>query len=73
METAQRTQYPLIKEYTLNHNIKALYSLIKGYWVLRLRHGVPHGGESSPNASRSGQASTGREEASLAVGLEIEA
>ena len=27
----QRTQYPLIKEYTLNHNMR---SLIKGYWVL---------------------------------------
>ena len=34
--TTQRTQYPLIKEYTLNLRtlqFKA-YSLIKGYWVL---------------------------------------
>ena len=35
---AQISQYPLIKEYTLNHNIQPLlfkvYSLIKGYWVL---------------------------------------
>ena len=33
------TQYPFIKEYTLNHNNKApinllVYSLIKGYWAL---------------------------------------
>ena len=32
-------QYPLIKEDTLNHNMKSLqqfkvYSLIKGYWAL---------------------------------------
>ena len=31
---AQRTQYPLIKEYTLNHNIKA----IKGLYNLRYIH-----------------------------------
>ena len=34
----QRSQYPLIQEYTLNHNTKdsifKVYSLIKGYWVL---------------------------------------
>ena len=37
-EDTQRSQYPLIKEYTLNHNVEAslckVYSLIKGYWVL---------------------------------------
>ena len=36
---AQRTQHPLIKDYTLKLNLKALtyfrvYSLIKVYWVL---------------------------------------
>ena len=31
---SQRAQYPLIKEYSLNHNMKPLYSLIKGYWAL---------------------------------------
>ena len=39
MGGTQRAQYPLIREYTLNHNIKApicfrVYSLIKGYWAL---------------------------------------
>ena len=35
---AQRTQYPLIKEYTLNNRALIwwfkVYSLIKGYWDL---------------------------------------
>ena len=29
--TSQRLQYPLIKQYALNHKV---YSLIKGYWSL---------------------------------------
>ena len=35
---AQRVQYPLIKGYSLHHNMNPLkfkvYSLIKGYWAL---------------------------------------
>ena len=36
LDTPREPTTPLIKEYTLNHNIKApkVYSLIRGYWVL---------------------------------------
>ena len=38
METTQRLQNPIIKEYTLNHIrdpiIIKVYSLIKGFWSL---------------------------------------